>query len=180
MRKRIWVMLAFFLVLGIVSFSVQSGPHCNTHRLQVNDQPILMYETPEEALSSMTESPLLPEVNRLSLSCKGGRPEHDIQLYLRLAKENDGTILTSPYATLYNFSPTQDEAAFAMNDVLDLDEASNYDLVLFELITYKKSGCTHVSICGFPLNVIFLKRTKRKRTGAPSSFASNGKNQKIP
>lgn len=98
------VMLAFFLVLGIVSFSVQSGPHCNTHRLQVNDQPILMYETPEEALSSMTESPLLPEVNRLSLSCKGGRPEHDIQLYLRLAKENDGTILTSPYATLYNFS----------------------------------------------------------------------------
>lgn len=26
MRKRIWVMLAFFLVLGIVSFSVQSGP----------------------------------------------------------------------------------------------------------------------------------------------------------
>lgn len=114
--------------------------HCNTHRLQVNDQPILMYETPEEALSSMTESPLLPEVNRLSLSCKGGRPEHDIQLYLRLAKENDGTILTSPYATLYNFSPTQDEAAFAMNDVLDLDEASNYDLVLFELITYKKAA----------------------------------------
>ena len=140
MRKRIWVMLAFFLVLGIVSFSVQSGPHCNTHRLQVNDQPTLMYETPEEALSSMTESPLLPEVNRLSLSCKGGRPEHDIQLYLRLAKENDGTILTSPYATLYNFSPTQDEAAFAMNDVLDLDEASNYDLVLFELITYKKAA----------------------------------------
>lgn len=127
----------FFLVLGIVSFSVQSGPHCNTHRLQVND---LMYETPEEALSSMTESPLLPEVNRLSLSCKGGRPEYDIQLYLRLAKENDGTILTSPYATLYNFSPTQDEAAFAMNDVLDLDEASNYDLVLFELITYKKAA----------------------------------------
>ena len=114
MRKRIWVMLAFFLVLGIVSFSAQSGPHCNTHRLQVNDQPILMYETPEEALSFMTESPLLSEVNRLSLSCKGGRPEHDIQLYLRLAKENDGTILTSPYATLYNFSPTQDEAAFAM------------------------------------------------------------------
>ena len=98
------------------------------------------HETPEEALSSMTESPLLPEVNRLSLSCKGGRPEHDIQLYLRLAKENDGTILTSPYATLYNFSPTQDEAAFAMNDVLDLDEASNYDLVLFELITYKKAA----------------------------------------
>jgi len=27
-----------------------------------------------------------------------------------------------------------------MNDVLDLDEASNYDLVLFELITYKKAA----------------------------------------
>ncbi len=27
-----------------------------------------------------------------------------------------------------------------MNDVLNLDEASNYDLVLFELITYKKAA----------------------------------------
>lgn len=88
----------------------------------------------------MTESPLLPEANRLSLSCEGGRPEHDIQLYLRLATENDGAIRTSPYATLYNFSPTQNEAAFAMNDVLDLDEGSNCDLVLLELITYEKTG----------------------------------------
>ena len=140
MRKRIWVMLAFFLVLGIVSFSVQSGPHCNTHRLQVNDQPILMYETPEEALSSMRDEPLLPDVNQLRLSCEGGQPVHDIQLYLRPAQENDGEIITSPCATFYNFSPTQNEAAFAMNDVLDLDEASNYDLVLFELITYKKTA----------------------------------------
>lgn len=140
MRKRIWMIIAVFFVSGIVSFSVQSGHHCNTHRLQVNDQPILMYETPEEALSSMTESPLLPEVNRLRLSCEGGRPEHDIQLYLRLAQENDEEIITSPCATFYNFSSAKSKASFAMNDIVSLDEGSNWDLVLFELITYEKTA----------------------------------------
>lgn len=140
MRKRIWAILAVLLVLGAAAFSLQSRNPCNTHRLQVNDRPILLYETPEEALSSMSESPLLPDVNQLSLTCEGGRPEHDIQLYLRLAMENDGTILTSPYATLYNFSPTQNEAAFVINDILELDEKSNHELVLFELITYEKTA----------------------------------------
>lgn len=139
MRKRIWMIIAVFFVSGVVAFSVQSRDPCNTHRLYINDQPVSVFASPEEALSSMRDEPLLPDVNRLRLSCEGGRPEHDIQLYLRLAQENDGEIITSPCATFYNFSPMQNEAAFAMNDVLDLDEASNYDLVLFELITYKKA-----------------------------------------
>lgn len=140
MRKRIWMIIAVFLVLGVVAFSVQSRNPCNTHCLHVNDQPVSVFASPEEALSSMRDEPLLPDVNQLRLSCGGGQPVHDIQLYLRPAQENNGEIITSPCATFYNFSPTQNEAAFAMNDVLNLDEASNYDLVLFELITYKKAA----------------------------------------
>lgn len=140
MRKRIWMIIAVFLVSGVAAFSVQSRDPCNTHRLHVNGQPVSVFASPEEALSSMRDEPLLPDVNRLRLSCEGGRPEHDIQLYLRPAQENNGEIITSPCATFYNFSPMQNEAAFAMNDVLNLDEASNYDLVLFELITYKKTA----------------------------------------
>ena len=99
-----------------------------------------MYETPEEALASVTDSPLRQGVNQVSLSCEGGRPEHDIQLYIRMAEENDGTITASPYATFYNFSSANNKAQFAMNDVLSLDENSNYDLVLLERITYEKTA----------------------------------------
>ena len=138
-KKRIWGILAAALFLAIVVFSVQGKNSCNAHRLYVNDQPIFTFESPEAALSSMTVNPLLSEENWLSLSCEGGRPEHDIQLYIRLAREKDGTIAMSPNATLCNFSPTQDEAAFTMNDILRLDEDPNYDLVLFELVNYKKT-----------------------------------------
>ena len=140
MRKRLWVILAAILLLGIVAFSLQSRNQCNAHRLYVNDQRISMFASPEEALSSMTDSPLLPDVNQLSLSCEGGRSEHDIQLYIRMAEEKDGTITISPYATLYNFSSTNNKAEFAMNDIVSLDEESNYDLVLFELLTYEKAA----------------------------------------
>lgn len=96
MRKRLWVILAVVLLLDIVAFSMLRRDPCNIHRLQVNGQPVSLFSSPEEALSAMTDEPLLRDMNQLSLSCEGGRPEHDIQLYLRLAKENDGTILTSP------------------------------------------------------------------------------------
>lgn len=138
-KKRIWGILAAALFLAIVVFSVQGKNSCNAHRLYVNDQPIFTFESPEAALSSMTVNPLLSEENWLSLSCEGGRPAHDIQLYIRLAREKDGMIAMSPNATLCNFSPTQDEAAFTMNDILRLDEDPDYDLVLFELVNYEKT-----------------------------------------
>ena len=140
MRKRLWVILAVVLLLGIVVFSVQSRNPCNTHRLQVNDQPVSMASSPEEALSAMTDEPLLRDMNRLSLSCGGGRPDHDIQLYIRMAQEKDGALVISPYATFYNFSSAENKAEFTMNDIVSLDEESNYDLVLFERITYEKTA----------------------------------------
>ena len=140
MRKRLWVIIAVFLFLGIVAFSVPNRDPCNAHRLYVNDQPVSLFASPEEAFASMADGPLLQEVNQLSLSCEGGRPEHDIQLYIRMAEEKDGTVIISPYATLYNFSSTNNKAEFSMNDVLDLDEKSDYDLVLFERITYEKTA----------------------------------------
>lgn len=140
MRKRIWMIIAVFFVSGVVAFSVQSRDPCNTHHLYINDQAVSVFASPEEALSSMRDEPLLPDVNRLRLSCEGGRPEHDIQLYLRLAQENDEEIITSPCATFYNFSSAKSKASFAMNDIVSLDEGSNWDLVLFELITYEKTA----------------------------------------
>lgn len=140
MRKRQWAIMAVVLLLGIVVFSVQSRNPCNTHRLQVNGQAVSLYSSPEEALSAMTDEPLLRDMNRLSLSCEGGRPKHEIQLYIRMAQEKDGALIISPYATFYNFSSAENKAEFAMNDVLSLDENSNYDFVLLERITYEKTA----------------------------------------
>ena len=88
----------------------------------------------------MTDEPLLRDMNQLSLSCEGGRPDHKLQLYIRLAQEKDGALIVSPYATFYNFSSVKNKASFAMNDIVSLDEESNYDLVLFELITYETTA----------------------------------------
>lgn len=140
MRKHLWVILAVVLLLGIVVFPVQSKKPCNTHRLQVNDQSVFLFSSPEEALSAMTDEPLLRDMNRLSLSCEGGRPDHKLQLYIRMAQEKDGALVISPYATFYNFSSAENKAEFAMNDIVSLDEESNYDLVLFERITYEKTA----------------------------------------
>ena len=71
MRKRIWMIIVVFLVSGAVAFSVQSRDPCNTHRLHVNGQPVSVFASPEEALSSMRDEPLLPDVNQLRLSCEG-------------------------------------------------------------------------------------------------------------
>ena len=140
MRKRLWVILAVVLLLGIVAFSMLRRDPCNIHRLQVNGQPVSMASSPEEALSAMSDEPLLRDMNRLSLSCEGGRPDHDIQLYIRMAQEKDGALVSSPYATFYNFSSAENKAKFAMTDIVSLDEESNYDLVLFELITYETTA----------------------------------------
>ena len=140
MRRRLWAVMAAVLLLGIVVFSVLSRDPCNTHRLQVNDQPVFLFSSPEEALSAMTDKPLLRDMNQLCLSCEGGRPEHEIQLYIRMAQEKDGALVISPYATFYNFFPAENKTEFAMNDIVSLDEESNYDLVLFERITYEKTA----------------------------------------
>lgn len=140
MRKRIWMIIAVFFVSGVVAFSVQSRDPCNTHRLHINDQAVSVFASPEEALSAMAGEPLLQDVNPLSLSCEGGRPDHKLQLYIRMASEKDGAIIVSPYAAFYNFSSAKSKASFAMNDIVSLDEGSNWDLVLFELITYEKTA----------------------------------------
>lgn len=140
MRKRLWVIMAVVLLLGIVAFSVQSRNPCNAHRLYINDQPVSMFSSPGEALSAMAGEPLLQDVNPLSLSCEGGRPDHKLQLYIRMASEKDGAIIVSPYAAFYNFSSAKSKASFAMNDIVSLDEGSNWDIVLFELITYEKTA----------------------------------------
>ena len=103
MRKRLWVILAVVLLLGIVAFSMLRRDPCNIHRLQVNGQPVSMASSPEKALSAMTDEPLLRDMNQLSLSCEGGRPDHKLQLYIRMAQEKDGVLIISPYATFYNF-----------------------------------------------------------------------------
>ena len=140
MRKRLWVILAVVLLLGIVAFSMLRRDPCNIHRLQVNGQPVSMASSPEKALSAMTDEPLLRDMNQLSLSCEGGRPDHKLQLYIRMAQEKDGVLIISPYATFYNFSSAENKAEFATNDIVSLDEESNYDLVLFERITYEKTA----------------------------------------
>lgn len=140
MRKRLWVILAVVLLLGIVAFSMLRRDPCNIHRLQVNGQPVSMASSPEKALSAMTDEPLLRDMNQLNLSCEGGRPDHKLQLYIRLAQEKDGALIVSPYATFYNFSSVKNKASFAMNDIVSLDEELNYDLVLFELITYETTA----------------------------------------
>lgn len=117
MRKRLWVIPAVVLLLGIVAFSMLRRDPCNIHRLQVNGQPVSMASSPEKALSAMTDEPLLRDMNQLSLSCEGGRPDHKLQLYIRLAQEKDGALIVSPYATFYNFSSVKNKASFAMNDI---------------------------------------------------------------
>lgn len=134
--RKLWIFLTFTLAAGLaIAFFLFSTP-CRTHTLSVNKQTISMFESSLEALSAMDNLSVLKNENQLTLSCKGGFPTHNIQLYVRLACEKDGVLYSSPNATIYNFSSFKNEASFLLRDILGLDDSLSYTLIQYELIYY--------------------------------------------
>lgn len=138
MMKRISVLVLFSLAIGITVIFTLGTEQCTAHSLSVNNKSISMYKSQSEALLFITDYPALADESQLSLSCKSGLPSHNFQLYIRLAYEKDGTIYPSPNAIVYSFSSTKSESSFSLSDILNADENSIYDLIQFELITYRK------------------------------------------